>query len=99
MKSIQNNQAHNRPARLMLNEGLVSQAKGMTNKLSGVVEQLLSDYVLKQNNARQEKLHNADSAAQEWNTFNGRCGSFTDEHSAKLSQLLFSNENSRIHRP
>jgi len=81
MKSMQNNQARKRPVNLTLNEDLVSQAKGMTNNLSGVVEQLLSDYVLKQNNARQEKLHNADVAAQAWNTFNERSGSFADEHS------------------
>ncbi len=81
MKSVQSNQARKRAVNLTLNEDLVSQAKGMTSNLSGVVEQLLADYVLKQNNARQEKLHNADAAAQTWNTFNEQSGSFADEHS------------------
>ncbi|OGS94129.1 MAG: plasmid maintenance protein CcdB [Gallionellales bacterium RIFCSPLOWO2_02_FULL_57_47] len=81
MKSMQSNQARKRPVNLTLNEELVTQAKGMTNNLSGVVEQLLADYVMKQNNARQEKAHHADVAAKAWNTFNERSGSFADEHS------------------
>jgi antitoxin CcdA len=70
MKVMQKNQARKRPVNLTLNEELVSQAKGMTNNLSGVVEQLLADYVMKQNNAQQEKAHHAEVAAQAWNTFN-----------------------------
>lgn len=81
MKSMQSNQARKRAVNLTLNEELVSQAKGMTNNLSGVVEQLLADFVLRQNNARQEKVHNADVSAQAWNSFNEQCGSFADEHS------------------
>lgn len=81
MKSVQSNQVRKRAVNLTLNEDLVSQAKGMTNNLSSVVEQLLSDYVLKQNNARQVKRGNADMAAQGWNAFNERSGSFADEHS------------------
>ncbi|MEJ1958789.1 MAG: type II toxin-antitoxin system CcdA family antitoxin [Nitrosomonadales bacterium] len=53
----------------------------MTNNLSGVVEQLLADYVLKQNNVRQDKLRNANVVAQGWNTFNEMTGSFADEYS------------------
>lgn len=81
MKSMQSNQTRKRAVNLTLNEDLVSQAKGMTSNLSSVVEQLLADYVLKQNNARQEKLRNAAAAAQAWNTFNEQSGSFADEHS------------------
>lgn len=81
MKSTQSNQARKRPVNLTLNEELVSQAKGMTNNLSGVVEKLLAEYVDKQNSARQEKKHNAEAAARAWNAFNERCGSFADEHS------------------
>ena len=81
MKSMQSNQARKRAVNLTLNEDLVLQAKGMTTNLSGVVEQLLADYVLKQHNARQEKCQNADVTAQGWNDFNERSGSFADEHS------------------
>ena len=80
MKSMQSNQARKCPVSLTLNEELVSQAQGMTTNLSGVVEQLLTDYVLKQNTARQEKPHQAEVAAQAWNAFNQRSGSFADEH-------------------
>jgi len=45
MKSMQSNQAHKRAVNLTLSEELVAQAKGMTANLSGVVEQLLTDYV------------------------------------------------------
>ena len=53
----------------------------MTNNFSRVVEQSLVDDVLKQNNARQEKLGSADATAQRWNAFNEYSGSFSDEHS------------------
>ena len=53
----------------------------MTGNLSGVVEQLLADYVLKQKVVRQAKQSNADAAAQGWNAFNEQSGSFADEHS------------------
>lgn len=81
MKSMQSNQARKRAVNLTLNEDLVSQAKGMTGNLSGVVEQLLADYVLKQKVVRQAKQSNADAAAQGWNAFNEQSGSFADEHS------------------
>ena len=81
MKSMQSNQSRKRPVNLTLNEELVSQAKGMTDNLSGVVEQLLTDFVMKQNSVRQEKARTAEFAAQAWNAFNERSGSFADEHS------------------
>ncbi len=81
MKSIQGNQTRKRPVNLTLNEALVSQAKEMTDNLSGVVEQLLTDFVMKQHNVRQEKVRSAEVAAQAWNAFNERAGSFADEHS------------------
>ena len=81
MKSIQSNQSRKRPVNLTLNEELVSTVKGMTDNLSGVVEQLLTDFVMKQNSVRQEKALTAEVAAQAWNAFNERSGSFADEHS------------------
>ena len=81
MKSMQSNQSRKRPVNLTLNEELVSQAKGMTDNLSGVVEQLLTEFVMKQNSVRQEKARTAEAAAQAWNAFNERAGSFADDHS------------------
>lgn len=81
MKPMHNKPIRKRPVNLTLNEDLVSQAKGMTTNLSGVVEQLLADYVAKQHHARQEKARNAGKVAAAWNAFNERFGSFADEHS------------------
>jgi antitoxin CcdA len=81
MKPKRRNAARKRPVNLTLNENLVSQAKGMTTNLSGVVEQLLADYVAKQRNLRLEKAHKAGKAAQAWNAFNEKFGSFADDHS------------------
>ena len=53
----------------------------MTNNLSGVVEQPLTDFVMQQNSARQEKARHAEIAARAWNVFNERSGSFADEYS------------------
>ncbi len=81
MKLTQSNQSRKRPVNLTLNEELVSQARGLTDNLSGVVEQLLTDFVMNRNGARQEKARSAEVAAQAWNLFNERSGSFADEHS------------------
>ena len=81
MKTLPGGSARKRPVNLTLSEDLVSQARGLTSNLSGVVEQLLADYVTKQKNARQAKAQNADKAAQTWNAFNQNAGSFADEHS------------------
>lgn len=81
MKTMQTSPTRKRAVNLTLNEELVSQAKGMTGNLSGVVEQLLADYIVKQHSARQEKLQNAELAAQGWNVFSEQYGSFADEHS------------------
>lgn len=81
MKSIQSNQTRKRAVNLTLNEDLLSQAKEMTNNLSGVVEQLLTDYVQKHNQAKQKKANNAAVVTQTWNHFNEQCGSLADEYS------------------
>jgi antitoxin CcdA len=81
MKSTQPNPARKRPVNLTLNENLVSQAKGMTTNLSRLVDQLLAEYVVKQHSVHHEKVRNADKAAQVWNAFNEKFGSFADEHS------------------
>lgn len=81
MKSVSGNQTRKRAVNLTLSEDLVTQAKGMTGNLSGVVEDLLADYVQKQIKAKQERAQNADHIAQTWNNFNEECGSYADEYS------------------
>jgi len=80
MKSAQSKQSRKHAANLTLKENLVSQAKEMTKNLSGVAEQLLTDYVQKQHKSRQEKLHNANAVSQAWNHFNEQWGAFADEY-------------------
>lgn len=81
MKSVTGNQTRKRAVNLTLNEDLITQVKGMTGNLSGVVEELLADYVQKQIKAKQERAQNAMLIAQTWNNFNEQCGSFADEYS------------------
>ena len=81
MKTTQTHLARKRPVNLTLNESLVSQAKGITANLSGLVDQLLAEYIVKQNSVHHEKVRNADKTAQAWNAFNEKFGSFADEHS------------------
>lgn len=81
MKAMHSNPTRKRAVNLTLNEALVSQAKQVTNNLSGVVEQLLADYVRRQYAMRQEKLQTAERTAKGWNAFNEHFASFADEHS------------------
>ncbi len=75
------NPTRKRPVNLTLNEQLVTQAKGMTDNLSAVVESLLADYVAQHQDQRLAKMRQAESTARAWNIFNGQSGSFADEYS------------------
>jgi antitoxin CcdA len=73
--------ARKRPVNLTLNEKLVIEAKTLTGNLSGVVESLLAEFVMRE---RQERLHKSkavESAVAAWNEFNVRSGSMSDEYS------------------
>jgi antitoxin CcdA len=70
-----------RAVNLTLNDELVRQARGMTDNLSAVVENLLTDFVRQQVQARQAYRLQASQAAQAWNDFNAASGSFADEYS------------------
>jgi antitoxin CcdA len=64
--------ARKRAVKLTLNEGLVAQARTYTSKLSATKEELLADYV-----ARQQQ---ADACVADWNAVHAAVGSFADEH-------------------
>ncbi|MFM9912041.1 MAG: type II toxin-antitoxin system CcdA family antitoxin [Methylophilaceae bacterium] len=81
MTAVQTSPLRKRPVNLTLNEQLVSQAKGMTDNLSAVVESLLTDYVAQHQEQRLTKMRQAELTAQAWNTFNEHSGTFADEHS------------------
>ena len=74
-------QARKRPVNLTLNEDLVSQAKAMTNNLSGVVESLLADFVANEERQRTAKAKTLQKAIAGWNDFNARQGLFADDYS------------------
>jgi antitoxin CcdA len=47
--------ARKRPVNLTINEHLLSQARGLTDNLSNVVETLLTDYVAREKQAREAR--------------------------------------------
>jgi len=82
MKAGFNAAARKRPVNLTLNEDLVSQAKSMTDNLSGVVESLLSGFVDRERKERLVKAKVVEATVETWNRFNAKSGSIADEYSA-----------------
>ena len=74
--------ARKRPVNLTLNESLVSQAKSLTDNLSGVVESLLTDFVDRAKRERLQKTKIVEAAMTSWNKFNSNSGSIADEYSS-----------------
>ncbi len=70
-----------RAVNLTLSEGLVAQAKTYTNNLSATMEDLLTTYVVQQQQARVSRQQLADAAANDWNALHAAVGSFADDHS------------------
>jgi antitoxin CcdA len=82
MKANFNTAARKRPVNLTLNEDLVSQAKLMTDNLSGVVESLLSEFVERERKERLVKTKVVEATVATWNKFNSKSGSIADEYSS-----------------
>lgn len=82
MKADYDSRARKRPVNLTLNEDLVSQAKSMTDNLSGVVESLLGDFVARERRERLARSKALEATAALWNTFNAESGSIADEYSS-----------------
>jgi antitoxin CcdA len=74
--------ARKRAVNLTLNEELVSQAKAITDNLSGVVESLLTEFVDRENRARMAKAKVVEETVAAWNRFNSDSGSIADEYSS-----------------
>jgi antitoxin CcdA len=70
-----------RPVNLTLSERLVNQARGMTDNLSGVVEQLLADFIAREQRAKLDRSAAAEKTVALWNRFNAQSGSIADEYS------------------
>jgi antitoxin CcdA len=74
--------ARRRPVNLTLNEDLVSQAKSMTDNLSGVVESLLAEFVERESRERLVKTKVVEATIAAWNRFDAKSGSIADEYSS-----------------
>jgi antitoxin CcdA len=70
-----------RPVNLSLSEDLVTQAREMTDNLSGIVESLLADFVAKETAKRAAHDEALKQATASWNSFSAKHGSFADDHS------------------
>jgi antitoxin CcdA len=77
-----NTAARKRPVNLTLNEDLVSQAKAMTDNLSGVVESLLAEFVDRESRERIARAKVVEATVAAWNRFNSDSGSIADEYSS-----------------
>lgn len=82
MKTGLNAAPRKRPVNLTLNEDLVTQAKLMTDNLSGVVESLLSEFVARESRERLMKTKAVEATIAAWNRFNSKSGSIADEYSS-----------------
>ena len=82
MKADCDTSARKRPVNLTLNESLVSEARLMTDNLSGVVETLLSEFVSRERRARLQKTQAVQATVAAWNEFNASSGSIADEYSS-----------------
>lgn len=81
MRAAYNVNAPKRPVNLSLNEDLVTQAKGVTDNLSGVVESLLAEFLSREKQQRVAEAKAVKEAVATWNAFAEKHGSFADEHS------------------
>ncbi|HYB33624.1 MAG TPA: type II toxin-antitoxin system CcdA family antitoxin [Steroidobacteraceae bacterium] len=70
-----------RPVNLTLSESLVNQARGMTDNLSGVVEQLLAEFIAREQRDKLARSEAAEKTVALWNKFNANNGSIADEYS------------------
>ena len=82
MKADLNAAGRKRPVNLTLNEDLVSEARSMTNNLSGVVESLLSEFIARERRERLQRTQAVEAAEAGWNSFNSQSGSIADEYSS-----------------
>lgn len=81
MKQTDDDPSRKRPVNLSLSEDVVRSARGITDNLSKVVEDLLVDYVAKERARVEERERVGRATAGLWNAFADRHGSFADEHS------------------
>jgi antitoxin CcdA len=81
MKAAYNVEARKRAVNLTLNEDLLAHVREVTANLSGVVESLLAEYLVRERQRRAAQAKVIESTVALWNQFADDSGSFADEHS------------------
>jgi len=70
-----------RPVNLTLSEHLVERARRHSSNLSATVEELLAQYVTRQEEALRERQRQVEASLAAWNALHDEHGSFADAHS------------------
>jgi antitoxin CcdA len=81
MKAAYNVDARKRAVNLTLNEDLLANVRAVTPNLSGVVESLLAEYLVRQRQHQAAQAKVVESTVALWNQFADDNGSFADDHS------------------
>lgn len=81
MKAAYNVDARKRAVNLSLNEDLLAHVRGVTPNLSGVVESLLAEYLVRERQRQADQAKVVESTVALWNQFAEDNGSFADDHS------------------
>ena len=81
MKAAYNLDARKRAVNLTLNEDLLAHVREVTQNLSGIVESLLADYLVRERQRRTAQANLVESTVALWNQFAEDHGSFADDHS------------------
>ena len=79
--TVSSAQAPKRPFNLTLNESTVEEARRYTKNLSATVDVLLSEFVAREEQAREEKLRLYAKVSEAWNEFDEIHGKFGADHS------------------
>jgi antitoxin CcdA len=81
MKAVYNLDARKRAVNLTLNEDLLAHVREVTENLSGIVESLLAEYLMRETQRRAAQAKVVESTVALWNKFAEDHGSFADDHS------------------
>jgi len=81
MKAAYNVDARKRAVNLTLNEDLLAHVRVVTPNLSGVVESLLAEYLVRERQRQAAQAKVVESTVALWNQFAEDNGSFADDHS------------------
>jgi antitoxin CcdA len=79
--AVYDTSAPKRSVNLSLNADLVARARRLTDNLSAEVESLLAAFVESQEGQTRAEVETLKRAAEDWNDFADRHGSFADEFS------------------